>query len=220
MHQPEVPGESAWLRECKSTLFTPEVPHVGVLHVVVDQGCALQECLVANGAICSKEQALEARLLLALGGHNRHAELPIGLAGQAFEALVVFAARDRRLGFFRCVSSSHLACALRCLDHPTNRRMVRPHRGLHCLRFISRAWDIGATRANNSGYFLLLGTECGGLRSVDFGALLSQRLDNLSRGFALFRLFVEEAFKKVRQVFEVLVALDWVDKLGLCSSAK
>ena len=98
--------------------------------------------------------------------------------------------------------------------------VCKPHRGLLCLRAISRALGLGAARAVNSRYFLLLSTECGRLRETVSGALMSQQLDNLSDAFGLFRLLGRKFLDEARHVFEVLVALDWVDKLCLCRSAK
>ena len=91
-------------------------------HVVVDQRCALREYLVASCAIWFAEQALEELLLGLRRARGRFAvDLPIGVARYAFEACVVFSARDWELGYFCRFSSSLPASgALHCLIHSTD----------------------------------------------------------------------------------------------------
>ena len=171
VHVPDVPGQCAWLRECKPANFTLKEPHVGVPHVVVDQGCALWEWLVASGAICPAEQALEELLLGLIASHVRDAELPIGLVRDAFETWIVFTARDWRLGDCSCISSSLPVWVLHCLVHSTDWRMVRSHRSLYRLKAISTVLGTTATRSINCLNFLLLSTEFDELRDAIFGAL-------------------------------------------------
>ena len=112
VHVLDVPGKRARLGEPITTSLTREEPDIGMSHVMVNQTCALRELLVADGAIWHVEQALEMRLL-GLAAHDRDAELLIALDGYAFETRIVFAARDWRLGYRFCMSSSLPVCTFR-----------------------------------------------------------------------------------------------------------
>ena len=50
--------------------------------------------------------------LIGLAAHDGDAELLIALAGNAFETRIVAAARDWRLGYRFCMSSSLPACTI------------------------------------------------------------------------------------------------------------
>ena len=111
MHLIDMPRQRARLGEPITTSLACEEPDVGMSHVMVNQSCALREGQVADGAIWFVEQALEMRLI-GLAALDRDAEFLIAVSGYAFETRVVFAARDRRLGYRYCLSSSLSACTL------------------------------------------------------------------------------------------------------------